>query len=118
MNTKPCLIVFIATVVLIIVSAVIGNILESNGTLGRLGPNAVTGVKAFYLTLFGMLAFSLVPLLLRYFISAQIKIGNADLFLIKWLQDHEKGVIYGFWIFWLIGLCIAIPAAIKGGFFK
>jgi hypothetical protein len=48
----------------------------------------------------------------------QIKIGNGELFLIQWLQAHEHGVIYGLWSFFVIGLCIAIPAAIKDGFFK
>ncbi len=118
MNTKPCLIVFIATLVLIIVSVVIGNILESKVTLAKLSPNAVTGVKVFFFTLFGILVFSLIPLLLRYVISAQIKIGNGDIFVIKWIQLHEKGVVFGVWIFFVIGLCMAIPAAIKDGFFK
>ena len=118
MNTKPYLIVFVATLALIIVSAVIGNVLESNGTLGRLGSETITAVKAFYFTLFCVLFFSIVPVVLRYFISMQIKIGNADFFLIQWLQAHERKVVYGFWIFCVIGVCIAVPAAIKGGFFN
>lgn len=118
MITKPSLIVFIATLVILIVSAIIGNILQSNGTFGRLGPNAVCAVKAFYFTLFCILALSIIPLVLNYFISMQIKIGNADVFLIKWLQVHEKEVVFGFWAFCVIGLCIALPAVIKAGFFK
>jgi len=118
MNTKPCLIFFVATLALIILSAIIGNILESNGTLGKLDPKTITAVKAYYFALFCVLIFSMVPLLLRYFISMQIKIGNADFFMIQWLQAHERGVVYGFWVFCVIGFCIAVPAAIKGGFFK
>jgi hypothetical protein len=118
MNTKTCLIIFGATVGLLIVSAIIGNILESNGTLKALNPRGIAAVKLFYFALFCVLGFSLVPLLLRYFISAQIRIGNGEFFLIKWIQAHEKGVIYGFWSLFVIGLCIALPAAIKNGFFK
>lgn len=118
MIAKPSLIIFIAALVILIVSAIIGNILESSGTFGRLSPNAVCAVKIFYFTLFCILAFSIIPLVLSYFISMQIKIGNADVFLIKWLQVHEKGVVFGFWAFYIIGLCIALPAVLKAGFFK
>jgi hypothetical protein len=118
MNTKICLIIFASTFGLLIVSAIVGNILESNGTLKTLSPTGVMAVKMFYFVLFCVLVFSLVPLVLRYFISAQIKIGNGEFFLIKWLQAHEQGVVYGFWIFCIIGLCIAVPAANRAGFFK
>jgi hypothetical protein len=118
MNTKPCLIVFVVTLALVIVSAIIGNILESNGILVRLSPKTMTTVKAFYFTLFCVLVFTMIPLFLRYFISMQIKIGNAGFFMIQWLQAHERGVVYGFWTFCAIGLSIAVPAAIKSGFFK
>ena len=117
MNTKLFLIIFASAFGLLIVSAVIGNILESNGTVKTLSPRGITAVKISYLALFCVLVFSRVPLLLRYFISAQIKIGNGELFLIKWLQAHEQGVVYGFWTMCVIGLCIAVPAAIKNGFF-
>lgn len=118
MNTKICLIIFASAFGFLIVSAIIGNILESNGTLKTLSPQGIAAVKMFYFALFCVLVFSLVPLLLKYFISAQIKIGNGELVLIKWLQAHEQGVVFGFWIFCVIGLCIALPAAIKAGFFK
>ena len=118
MNTKICLIVFASVFGLLIVSAIIGNILESTGTLKTLSPKGVTAVKMFYFALFCVLVFSLVPLLLKYFISAQIKIGNEELFLIKWLQAHEQGVVFGFWTLCVIGLCMALPAAMRAGFFK
>jgi len=71
-----------------------------------------------YFALFCATAFSLVPLAIRFFIIMQIKIGNGEFFLIKWIQAHEQAVIYGFWIFFVIGLCIAMPAAIKDVFLK
>ena len=118
MNTKIYLIFFASAFGLLIVSAIIGNIRESNGTLKTLSPKGIATVKLFYLALFCVLGFSLVPLMIRYFISAQIKIGNAEFFLIKWHQVHEQGAIYGFWTLFIIGLCIAIPEAIRTGFFK
>jgi Cu/Ag efflux pump CusA len=118
MNTKIYLIIFASAFGVLIVSAIFGNILESNGTLKTLSPIGIAAVKLFYVALFCVLCFSLIPLLLTYFISAQIKIGNGESFLIQWLQAHEKGFIYGFWALCVIGLCMAVPAAIKAGFFK
>jgi len=134
MNIKICLIILASAFGLLIVGAIIGNILEpkqrahssqlccgelqSGGTLEKLGANGITAIKLTYFVLFCVIGFSLVPLLIKYFISGQIKIGNEEFFLIKWIQAHEKGVIYGFWSLFLIGLCIALPAAIKDGFFK
>lgn len=118
MFSKPSLFVFITTLVILIVSVIVGNMLESNGTFGKLDSNAISAVKAFYFVLFCVLVLSLIPLVLSYFISMQIKIGNADVFLIKWLQVHEKRVVIGFWVFCIIGLIIALPAIIKSEFFK
>jgi hypothetical protein len=59
-----------------------------------------------------------VPLFLRLFVKMQIKIGNGEVFLIKWLQRHEQKVVYGVWVMYLIGLMISLPSAIREGFFK
>ncbi len=118
MNTKISIIIFVSALVVLIVSAIVGNILESNGTLKTLSPKGIVAVKIFYFAVFCVLAFSLVPIVLKYFISGQIKIGNEESFLIQWLQTHEKGVVYGFWALCVIGLSMAVPAAIKDGFFK
>jgi len=118
MNTKLCLIIFASAFGLLIASAIIGNILESKGTFKILSPQGIAAVKMFYFALFCVLGFSIVPLALRFFISAQIKIGNGEFFLIKWLQAHEPGCVLGVWIMFIIGLCISLPAAIKDGFFK
>ena len=118
MNTKICLAIFASAFGLFIVSAIIGNILESNGTLNALSPNATSAVMISQFALFCVLGFSIVPLALRFFISAQIKIGNGEFFLIKWLQAHELGFVLGVWIMFIIGLCISLPAAIKDGMFK
>jgi len=118
MLEKPSLVVFITTLTILIGSAIVGNIVQSSGTFNRLDTHAILAVKVFYFSLFCILVLSLIPVALNYFISAQIKIGNTDVFPVKWLQAHEKGVVLGFWAFCIIGLCIAVPAAIKAGFFK
>jgi hypothetical protein len=120
MNVKTCLIVFASTLGLIVIAAVVGNVLESAGVLTRatLGPRGIATVKAFYLVLFGVLGFAVVPLVIKYFVEMQIRIGNGALGPIQWLQDHERGVIYGLWGMIVVGLGLALPAAMRSGFFK
>jgi len=120
MNTKIFLLILACAFGLIIVGAIVGGIMESQGTFTKetIGSKGITVIQIIYFALFCSMGFALVPIVIRYFITMQIKIGNGELFLIQWLQAHEHGVIYGLWSFFVIGLCIAIPAAIKDGFFK
>ena len=91
-----------------VVGAVIGNILESNGIVSqeRIGPRGITAIKLTYLALFCLMAFAIVPLALRLFIVMQVKIGNGELALIKWFQTHEQAVVYSFWSMMVIGICL------------
>ncbi|RPJ16907.1 MAG: hypothetical protein EHM30_05150 [Desulfobacteraceae bacterium] len=118
MNIKICLIIIASTFGLMIAGAVIVNILESNGTLKTLSPEGIAAIKWTYFILFCIMGFCLVPVVIRYFIFAQIKIGNGGHSLIKWLQASEQTVIYGFWCLFVIGLSIGLPVAVKQGFFK
>lgn len=120
MNIKVFLIIFASTFGFMILSAIIGNILESNGalTVETIGPKGVQAVKIFYFVLFCVLGFSIVPLAIRLFISLQTRIGNAGSFLVQTLQANEQSVVFGVWSIFIIGLCLAVPAAVKGGFFK
>ncbi len=120
MNTKIFLHILACAFGLIVVGAIVGGIMESQGTFTKetIGPKGITVIQIIYFALFCSIGFALVPIVIRYFIDMQIKIGNGEMFLIQWLQTHEHGVIYGLWGFFVIGLCIAIPAAIKDGFFK
>lgn len=113
MNTKTYLIIFCSSFALMIIGAVAGNILESNGTLSSeaIGPRGIAAVMFAYFALFCVMAFSLVPLAIRFFISMQIKIGNGEFFLIKWFQAHEQGIVYGFWSMMVIGFCIIFALA-------
>jgi len=107
-NTKMYLIIFGSSFALMIVGAIVGNILEANGTLSqeKLGPWGTAVVTAAYLALFCAMAFAIVPLAVRFFIVMQVKIGNGEFALIKWFQAHEQAVVYGFWGMMVIGICI------------
>ena len=54
MNIKICLIVFLSALGLLIISAIIGNILESSGTLGEvtIGPKGINVVVLAIFALF------------------------------------------------------------------
>jgi len=108
MNIKVFTIFFGASLGLIIVSAVIGNILEAKGVLSTemMGSNGRTGVVIFFFTLFSIMGFSVVPLFIRFFITMQVKIGNAEFVFIKWLQAHEQSAVYGFWLLIIVGLVL------------
>jgi hypothetical protein len=118
MNIKICLIIIASAFGLMASGAVLVNVLEWYGTLKNVGPGVVSAVKWAYFILFCIMGFCLVPVVIRYFISAQIKIGNGGHSLIKWLQASEQTVIYGFWCLFVIGLSIGLPVAVKQGFFK
>jgi hypothetical protein len=113
MNAKVWLIVFVSAIVI----AVLGSVLESRGLLSFLGARENRVMAIFGFTIFCVLGFSIIPLAIRFFVTMQIKIGNGELFLVKWLQAHETGTVIGVWIFLIIGLCMAVPSAIKDGMF-
>jgi len=120
MNIKFFTMVFFSSLGLIIVSAVIGNILETKGLLTKemIGTKGVTAVLAFFFALFCIMAFSLVPLAIRLFINMQVKIGNAEFVLIRWLQANEKSVVFGFWGIIIIGLIIIFSLVKPSEMFK
>ena len=66
---------------------------------------------AFYFTLFCVLAFSLVPVLLDTFLALQVRIGNGGHALVTWLRIHERSVVCSVWGIFCIGLLIAFSLA-------
>jgi len=108
MNIKICLMVFLSALGLSIIGAIIGNILESNGTLSAatIGPKGINAITLAQFALFCVMIFAFVPLVVRFFIFMQIKIGNGELFLVKLFQAHEQAIVYGCWIMMVIGFGI------------
>jgi hypothetical protein len=103
-------IILISALALLIVSAIIGNYLESSGILTKekLGQRGIAAVMLIYTGLFCIIAFSTVPVALRFFIGGQAKIGNAGQPVIRWLQEHEATVVYAVWAFFATGLLTAV----------
>lgn len=120
MDTKLFLVILLSSFGLMIFGAVAGGILESAGIINRdtLGPRAATVINAIYLALFFIMGFSLVPLVLRLFITMQIKIGNGEFFPIKWLQANEQIVVFGVWGIYLIGIIIILALVKPSELFK
>ena len=108
MNTRIFIIILAASFGLMVFGAVIGGILESSGTVTRetLSSKSSITILVIYFTLFCAAAFAFVPLVVRFFIVMQIKIGNGEFFFIKWFQAHEQAVVYGFWSMMVIGFGI------------
>jgi hypothetical protein len=113
MNTRIFLIVFLSALGLMIIGSIVGNILESKGILNAatIGAKGIIAWKLAYFVLFCVMAFAFVPVVVRLFISLQIKIGNGEFFLIKFFQAHEQAIVYGFWIFMVIGFGIIFALA-------
>jgi hypothetical protein len=120
MSARIFLVILAVTVGLLIAGAIVANVLESSGKLSRetIGPNGELAIQIFFFSLFIVICFTVVPLFIKLFLYMQIKIGHGELAIIKWLQAHETNVIYGLWIFMLIGFCIALQGAVKDGLFK
>jgi hypothetical protein len=108
MNTKTYLIILGSSFGLMIAGAIVGNILESNGTLSqeKIGSRGTAAITLAYLVLFCVMAFAIVPLVIRLFIVLQLKIGNGEFVFIKWFQTHEQAVVYGCWSMIVVGICI------------
>jgi H+/gluconate symporter-like permease len=120
MGLKAWALMCASTFAVIIVGAIVGNLLESSGTLSEdavryKGQNMVQ--FAFFI-LFLLLCFTIIPFAIKLFIFLQIKIGHGEFFMIRWLQAHEQKVIYALWGLLFIGSCFAVPSAIKDGLFK
>lgn len=120
MDSRIWRIILAAAAGLIGIGAVAGYLLESAGRLDAetIGAQGILVIKIFHCGLFLLLGFALVPLVVRYFIRMQIRIGNGARLPIRWLRAHEAAVVYGFWCLIVVGVCLALPAALKDGFFK
>jgi len=69
MNTRIFVIILASAFGLLIVGAIIGNILESNGTLSAetIGPKGINAITLAYFALFCVMIFAFVPLVVQFF---------------------------------------------------
>lgn len=105
-----------ALLVAIIAMAAIGGVLHDRGLLAD-SSTAQIAARVIFFALFVVFAFSLIPLMLKLFLAGQIAIGNGNVSIIRTVGAHQTAIVIGFWTFLLLGLAIAIPAALQDGFF-
>ncbi|OGA45918.1 MAG: hypothetical protein A3F74_15570 [Betaproteobacteria bacterium RIFCSPLOWO2_12_FULL_62_58] len=55
---------------------------------------------------------SVPPVVIRFFIAGQERIGNAEHALVRFLREHEWQVVRAVWLLWALGALIAVPAAV------
>ena len=103
-----------------ILGCITGGMLQSSFkiTMKQFSLKWIRVIKLIYLMLFGVMGFSLVPVLLHFFLDMQIRIGNKDLALIVWLADNETQAVFGVWGLFALGLVIALPAAFNSDLLK
>jgi hypothetical protein len=92
----------------LIIFSIISHLLETKGIV-RNREAAATVAKLTSFSLFLVLGYSLIPLMLHVFVVAQGGIGNSDVGMVRFLREHERGVTYFIWGFFTTGLLIALP---------
>jgi hypothetical protein len=119
MNAKLFLAIFVAAFALIPLSDPIFSSLEAKGVVTKITIDSreVSLCTLVQFAMFLVMGFSIWPVMVRVFIFLQIKIGNAELPLVKFLQAHEQGFIFFVWCMLIFGLCIALPGSVQEGFF-
>ncbi len=117
-RTKTFAIIFGSVWGIIILSSIIGNYLEANGVMTdpATGETLEFYGKILIFSLFFIQAFCLVPLVIRKFIAAQIKIGNGEHPMVKFLGKNETAVIWVVWLVWGLGIAMALPFIIADFF--
>lgn len=116
LSTKTYVVVLVAAIAALVLLGVVAAILQRT-TAFREGVALETPVKIFVFGVFLALGFSAMPLMLRVFLAGQRRLGNESHALVRFLGEHETLVILGFWTICLVGIAIAMPVAIKDGFF-
>src|SRR5260370_17615037 len=78
---------------------------------------APTLAKVVAFGLFLVLGFAAIPLMLRVFLWGQRRIGNESVPMVRFLGDHQTGVVLTVWIVFGLVLAIALPAMLTAEFF-
>ncbi len=98
----------------VIILSIAGSIIEASGIVSSPQSYRIAQIIAMTtgLILFLIIGFAMVPVLIRFFVLLQVKMGNSEHRTVEFLIQNEKYTVYGFWIFYAIGALIAIPAMI------
>src|SRR5690349_15180547 len=115
-STKAYALVFVGALGALLLLGAVGALLQRSAMVRD--PAALeTPVKVFVFGVFLAMGFSAMPLLLRAFLAGQRRLGNEAQPFIRLLDAHQTLVVVGVWSVCLVGLAIAMPAAIRDGFF-
>jgi len=118
---KTFVILFAGAFGAVILMSIAGGVLESSGYVPTKG--AMIGMVVFSLSLVMIMAFSIVPIAVKGFFYLFEKVRPVSVYgpLPQWfylLKEKHMVIVYAMWGFYLLGLLIALPAMIKGGFFS
>jgi hypothetical protein len=116
MNIKLYIVIAASAFGVMIVGSIIGGVLGARGYTSN--PQLEKTMLIIYGVLFLALGFASVPILLRVFTTLQARIGNGELPPIRWIRNNEFVISCCVWGFFLLGLIIALPAALKDWFSK
>ena len=78
---------------------------------------APTLAKIVAFALFLALGFGAIPVMLRVFLWGQRRIGNEAVPMVRFLAEHQTGVVVAVWIVFALGLAVALPAMLADEFF-
>ena len=100
-----------------IVGAIVGNIAHDSGLL-RDGSTVQFVVMITYFTLFVAFGYSMIPLMVKLVLKGQGAIGNSNVGVVRVAVANERTIVIAFWVLITLGLAVALPEAIKDGFFS
>ena len=116
MSTRAYALVLVSAIGALVLLGVAAAVLQRTAAY-RDGVALETPVKIVVFAAFLAMGFSAMPLMLRFFLAGQRRLGNAGHPLVRLLAEHETGVVIGFWSMCVVGLAIAVPFAITDGLF-
>jgi len=93
-----------------VILSIVGSVLDSRGSVS---PTVKTAVISATIGAFLVIAVSIPPLALRYFLAGQVAIGNGELPVIAFMLHHEAGIVRGIWVFMAAGVAIALPHILR-----
>ncbi len=95
-------------------AALLGNALQRAGVAPLSGASRYVAV-GLYFVLFIAFGLSVIPVMVKLVLSAQVRAGNQDVTAVAAAMRHENTIIWSLWGVIVAGLAIAVPAAIYGG---
>ena len=77
-----------------------------------------TPAKIVFFTLFVAFGFSLIPLMVKLVLGFQVLVGNGNIAPVRAAITHSAWIVGVLWALMATGLAVALPAAIREGFFN